>query len=154
MSEGPVVNVDLMNRVLAQITNHPEGWDQGNWFAMLSEGECKTAGCFAGWAAQLSGYQPVFTDGLLWDGNSQRWYTGLKPYTEFVTDAQGNMHRVSELAEKLLGLNSDESDALFSGGNTLERLTRLVGDFTSGCSREAGYDGYDDEEYEGDGDDY
>ena len=43
-------NPSLPSQILAQITAHPESWDQRRWHAA-----CGTKHCIAGWACVLSG---------------------------------------------------------------------------------------------------
>lgn len=159
MSELPIVNVELMKRVLAHIKADPENWHQGQWIDSRATNECKTAGCFAGWAAQLSGYQPVFKEGLVWNEETLQYDFGIKQYTEYVTDAQGKEYEVASLAQQLLGLNALEAGELFGAANSLTRLTKLTEDYAAGHSREPGYfddleDEFDDDSdfFGGDGD--
>lgn len=51
-------NIELLGRVIAQITEHPESWDQAQWWD-----SCGTSGCIAGWAVHLSG-EAVDTDSI------------------------------------------------------------------------------------------
>ncbi|MBO0676755.1 hypothetical protein JRC04_04685 [Mycolicibacterium sp. S2-37] len=43
-------NVELLERVMQHILDHPEQHFQGSWIT-----SCGTAACFAGWAAMFSG---------------------------------------------------------------------------------------------------
>jgi len=101
-------NAQLAYRVLDQIDAHPELWDQGVWI-IRKNGDCGTAGCFAGWACLLSGASPYF------DGD--------RPVTAYVMQ-DGVMARVEHLAEDLLGI--DDGGELFDTANTREDLGRLV----------------------------
>ncbi|MDY6884051.1 MAG: hypothetical protein SWL02_09780 [Pseudomonadota bacterium] len=42
MSKG--VNIELLKKVMNQIIQEPETWDQSEWHS-----ECRTSHCFAGW---------------------------------------------------------------------------------------------------------
>jgi hypothetical protein len=115
-------NAALAYQILDHIDGHPEQWNQGRW---IGKAECSTVGCFAGWAAILSGAEPVLDAG----------YEGPDGYL-FTAEARfgGERWIVSDLAEKLLSASrwveaedgsSDDLD-LFHEYNTREDLGRLV----------------------------
>lgn len=96
-------NTDLAERVMAQIKDHPETWEQGYW---ATKTDCGTAHCVAGWACTLSGQQIEMRT------------SGLGNYT-----AEGH---VSDVARRLLGLTPLRGHALFDGENDLDTIERLV----------------------------
>lgn len=49
--EQQIMNKKNLARVMNQIIEHPETWDQSNW-------HCGTSHCFAGWAQVMSGKNP------------------------------------------------------------------------------------------------
>ncbi len=46
------MNIDLLDRALAQITEYPETWDQSVWWNV---DDCGSTGCLAGWVCELGG---------------------------------------------------------------------------------------------------
>jgi hypothetical protein len=54
-------NTELAELVIKQIEADPELWRQEMWATQTA---CGTALCFAGWTAVLSGYKPVFHNGV------------------------------------------------------------------------------------------
>jgi hypothetical protein len=102
------VNVDLLQRTLDYIEEHPEEWDQYLWGHKTP---CGTTFCFAGHAALLSGYKPV------WRGEC----------FAYVKTAKGK-EPMSLVAWNLLGLNEryQTDTTLFYGGNSIYRLKRRV----------------------------
>lgn len=102
-------------------------WKQSKW-AHRPEGEsanvCGTAFCIAGQAVVQVGYMPVFESP--WDESAShcapRVFAGLGPQglPTFEPDRNEENHVViSDLAKTVLGLTSEESNALFYGDNTL-----------------------------------
>lgn len=137
----PRVNVKLLDATMAEVRKAArrktgQVWDQNHWRAPLgdSTGECGTAMCFAGWAAQLDGGR-----WLSWR-EEWAWLRARKGETpEVVTpDGQPLVH-VRERAERRLGLTEQEASELFSVRNTLSDLSRLVRDIKSGKTRQPGY---------------
>lgn len=172
MSENKL-NVPLLDLTLATINYNPERHRQGAW-------RCGTGMCFAGWAAQLAGYQwaaespdaenseyvivPEGTDGaVLFDTKTNMVYESRMSVAEGIARtaretnsyldsswAQKDALRrltdmaevfaamfsdpdrfvwarpVADVAQKALGLNEEEADRLFSGGNSRWRLGKLV----------------------------
>lgn len=106
-------NVELLERVMQHITDHPEQHDQVAWL-----NECGTAACFAGWACLLSGWQPVVT----YNPDDTRVMSPDTLTEDFVSDRAG----------KLLGLTHREMNYLFHGANTRDVLQRMVKDLVNG----------------------
>jgi hypothetical protein len=74
---------------------------------------CETSACLAGWTALRAGWQPaVRRTGMVYRA--------------------GQVGTVSAVATALLGLSVDQEDALFHGGNSLERLWELADEYTNG----------------------
>jgi hypothetical protein len=109
-------NVDLMLAVREQITSHPETHDQTMWGRKT---ECGTTYCIAGWAAVLSGAEP------LWDidiDDTEEAATALhagrgdKPY----------QRSIRTIAEEALGISYQEAGRLFPGAlSRAEALANL-----------------------------
>lgn len=74
--------------------------------------DCETSACLAGWTALLAEWRPVDRTGLVY--------------------RDGRVGTVSTVATELLGLSFDQEDALFYGGNSLERLWELADEYTNG----------------------
>jgi hypothetical protein len=108
MSDNPttgirVVNIDLLDRALAQIDAHPDEWDQNNW-------HCGTSMCLAGWVGTVTG---------------ARWATSAM-YEPCVVDLES--HRVAHVADYArdrLGITATQGDALFNGYNTRAALQAM-----------------------------
>lgn len=114
----------LAYRTLDYIRAHPQEHQQRQW-------RCESGMCFAGWAVQLAG---------------GRWVTGPADesrnllYAEPADDqwvVDGTI-TARVRAERLLGLDYDESDRLFHADNTVDELTTWVywyfGDRPDGAS--------------------
>lgn len=112
-------NAELAYAVLDQIDAHPEQWDQKQWW--ITKPKCRTAGCFAGWAVQLSGGHMA-----------QRDWSGETIVAAGLGDLDGTYVPVA--AATLLGLPMEEGDPeeeaenlpLFHESNDREDLGRLV----------------------------
>lgn len=104
-------NTALLERTMRHVTDHPEVHDQRVWM-----NECGTAGCFAGWACLLSGWQvmPYTIDGWVTDGDSEEL--------------------VATVAARLLGLSEWEADMLFDPRNSRDVLALMVKDLVNGDS--------------------
>lgn len=106
-----ITNRELATRVLDQITNHPESWDQERWWTwggdeddqgpyvydiLRTLDECGTTGCVAGWTVAVAIQVGEVVEG-----------------SEFISFA----------AQQLLQLSDDESDWLFRTYRTQEEVT-------------------------------
>lgn len=98
-------NVPLLEEVMHHIKDHPETHDQSTY---LSQNDCGTAGCFAGWAWLLSGQE------------------------YFKIDSARDALRVFDGAREVLGLTDREATALFSPGNNRSVLELMVKDLANG----------------------
>jgi len=121
-------NVPLLERTLDAIEvtetfrrrgiHIPHGWDNEYWANLHPDiPHCNASFCFAGWALLLSDAKFDFED----DGLAAK--AELDDTTDYVED----------LAQELLGLTDDQSDALFSTQHrTVESLRRTVEDIKAG----------------------
>lgn len=117
-------NVPLLEATMQQIADHPELHNQ-RWF--ITQNECGTAGCYAGWAVMLSGFNKFSLNGA-----------------EVVIG--GEHHNISAVAMDLLGLNIWEALTLFDARNTRAMLELMVKDLVNGDSLD-GTDSYRQETY-------
>jgi hypothetical protein len=113
----PERNVELLEKTMQHILDHPEEHDQKYWFTQT---ECGTAACFAGWACLLSGYEVDRT---------QTMGSGHDRF-EYVVSESGNFagHR----ARDILGLTETEASILFDSYNSREALQLMVKDLVNG----------------------
>jgi hypothetical protein len=95
------LNVELAEKVLKQVTDHPETHDQAHW--MTRGPACGTTACLAGWALRFSrpDAEVFWQDGL----------RGVQVATEVTVD--GTAWGISEAAAEVLGLDLEEADELF-----------------------------------------
>lgn len=113
--DAPTINVPLLRKTLEHIEAHPEEWDQGDWRLRVErEGFCGTAYCFAGTAANLHGAEWRIPAPADWQDDDMR-----------IVTPEGGMH-VEYYAQEILGLNFNQADMLFDGGNDLADLRRIV----------------------------
>lgn len=136
-------NVDLLQRTLTHIRQHPETWDQGMWV-----NECGTAFCFAGHAVNLSGL-PIDVEkegveiaamprlmGSYFTGYG-RDYAPIRDVASYVLEINDDMvrdldviHEGSEAREDgdTVTYFVDAATALFYAGNSFEDLECYVSD--------------------------
>lgn len=117
---GTMVNVPLLRKTIEHITEHPTEWNQESWGVQTP---CGTSHCFAGHAATLSGYEPVWYPS--WDG------TGAPRLMVAVT-RNGYHESPFFVAADLLGLSHDRALDLFSCSNTMRDLWFYVHLFSDG----------------------
>lgn len=107
---------------------------------LRKNGACGTAYCMAGQTVVQAGYDLVFENSPLfrYDGawgvnadvcepvehNGQFNQLGLPVFV-----AVGSEEPICDVAEKILGLTSDEADRFFNGENTIDRLKVLANTF-------------------------
>jgi hypothetical protein len=140
------INVELLDRTLNWITEHPEAHDQGEWLHRFETDNpgptCGTQGCLAGWTAVLGGYEPYF---FQWPSGVDRGYGGTdyvratpaaQPLVQAVElrpfPREPGVWAVRQVARELLGLSRTETEILFDGGNSRYDLWRLAELFTDG----------------------
>lgn len=97
------LNIELAERVLTQITEHPETHDQVEW--------CGSRKCVAGWACTLNGDELFLNDEDL-----------VRART-----ADGDVYEVSDRAATLLGLDGHGLFYDMSRLSTVARLEQLIG---------------------------
>lgn len=105
-------NVELLERVMTWIDDHPEQHNQAEW--AKSGLDCGTAACFAGWSAILA-----FGLGVVHHGG-------------FDLPAPYDLGCMSRSAGALLGLTEDECDTLFDATNSRDVLRLMVKDLVNG----------------------
>lgn len=128
---------ELAARVLDQITNHPESWDQDQWWSgeeeyefsvyvsdvrRTLEDECHTTGCVAGWTVAIA----LQEEGDKFDEGSE--------YISFA-------------AHRLLQLSDDEASWLFRTTRTLEEVTAALRAIKNGKSLRKVIEKYGDDDY-------
>lgn len=101
-------NVELLEKTMQYILDHPEKHAQGLW-----TNGCGTAACFAGWACYLAGFR-----------NHENDSDCISYY--------GEPYHVGDLAQRLLGLTFKERRCLFYGVNTRAELELIVKDLVNG----------------------
>lgn len=121
-TELPVLNVDLLRQVMAQIEAHPETWNQGNWFR---RSDCGTTACFAGWTCQLTGWEPVYED-------EDMPVTGHVERKGAIPALHPHVH---EVAVKELGITVAEASRLFFAPTDFATLQDLVEQIIDGVYR-------------------
>lgn len=150
-----MLNIDLLDKTMNYIIEHPEEHDQGMW-------RCGTSRCFAGWACTLDGAVPEIPEDYLpyWKINwRSEMSDGERTRERFIeyytTTAYGyGPSRAAEMADALypnksdtvippgltaqektdiasyarqaLGLDSRSADILFAGENSLRGLAGMV----------------------------
>lgn len=99
-----MVNIDLLNRIIDHIEQHPETWDQRAW---AQKTECGTAFCVAGHAVNFA-------------------------YPDLVAQAVGigNLYLPDHESWRKLGVEALEldfivADILFSSDNTLDEIKAI-----------------------------
>lgn len=115
------IDVELLERTMSFIEQHPELHDQEDWF-----NPCKTAYCFAGHAALLSGVEEPKSAGLegddIWGVTADNKSVVLDDEGD---DPEGT-RSISYYAQERLGLSFRQANAMFSGFNSREVLRHLV----------------------------
>ena len=108
----PKPNLDLLRKVLRQIDEFPETWQQGSYAVKQP---CGTALCVAGHAVVMSGHKINFDDRRSWnEGDLQ------------TTCQTESGEWIEDLAIELLGLTVHEASDLFYGGNKRENIQRAA----------------------------
>lgn len=105
-----MADIEKLDAALKYIEEHPEEWDQADWGHRSA---CGTAGCLAYHVGVLDGAE------ILWSSSE----SSLEPSRAFV-DAIGGK-APSAYAREALRLSTEQSYALFAGGNSLEDLKTM-----------------------------
>lgn len=106
---GVMRNVELLEKTMQHIMDHPETHNQRMWV-----NGCGTVGCFAGWACLLS---PEITLEEL-----------------YFTFPDGSQSHTQDAAMRVLGLTYKEADNLFSEDNSRAMLQLIFKDLVNGDS--------------------
>jgi hypothetical protein len=117
---------ERLDSLLDHIEAHPERHQQRNWLTKLS---CGTGGCLAGLAVlrEYPDGEPALTPKTQWivdrtrDGGGQNW--GIINFD--AVQVRHRLYAVAEEAQRLLGLNTDQAEALFAADNTTADLRAL-----------------------------
>lgn len=119
------VNVELLDRTLAQIESDPSHWEQRAY-------RCESGLCFAGWAAVLAGAKWAEPD-VAWsslvvaeEADPERW---IRDH-----EGVGLVIHVHERAQRVLGIDDVDAEELFAGRNTLDDLRRIVAELKDGAA--------------------
>lgn len=107
-------NYPLIRKVRDHIRAHPEEHNQDQWGTWTS---CGTTHCVAGHAVILAGAKPT------WDLHEHGGYSMR------AVEYDGRMWSVGDLAQHLLGINSDQADDLFfvfNDAGALDMLDRFA----------------------------
>lgn len=114
-----MANVELLERVMTFIEDHPDKHDQTEWLSGRAPDRnpahwCATSGCFAGWAIVLSGALTEAEIGVQ-ARESSAWCV-LAP----------------RIAQGILEISTEDRSVLFHGNNTRENLGLMVKDIVNG----------------------
>lgn len=109
------INVPPLRKALEYVTDHPEEHNQLTWAQRRS---CGTTGCLAYHIAVIAGHEARWGD-FTWD-NAQAAY--------HVTTGE----TIKVVAAREIGLDLIQSDLLFAGSNSVDRLWELAAEFTDG----------------------
>lgn len=114
----PGFNVPLARKVMEHIVENPDEWDQAEYGQRT---ECGTAFCFAGHTVLLAGHDVSWMECPCGEG---------APH--FFSSSTTNGESISFVARRQLGLAYQEARELFSGGNTIADLWRLLEAYSDG----------------------
>lgn len=132
----PKPNLELLKRVLRQIDDYPELWNQELW--RDTEWWCGTSYCVAGWAVKLSGGE--------WEKKDESMYLVAVP-EDGPEAMRWGFTTVATRAQRLLGLTASERYALFHGDNTREDVEAVAGRIRLRAFEEFGEDPLEEVEY-------
>jgi len=137
------INVPLAEKVLAQIMAAPKRWTQTAWLNRPYAPEeqapentvdnCKTSGCFAGWAVVLGGRTTHQVTGHILNPDP-----ALLPRVDAIYPYLADIYSPSErlsvrsVAAADLGLDDDQAERLFEASNTLSDLYEYLEAWTDG----------------------
>ncbi len=106
-----MIDIARLDRALDHIDAHPELHQQGEWLVTL---DCGTGGCLAGWVV-LQEY-PEAELVRTW-ADEPGYFSHVKAGEEVIS--------VPFEAARLLGVNEDQSLALFTSENTIGQLRAM-----------------------------
>lgn len=110
----PKPNLELLRRVLRQIDEHPETWEQSDY---ATKTQCGTRYCVAGHAVAMNGIE-------------MQWRQGDYPDQEYAMRTTSQVEIFCEAQERI-GLTDYEADKLFNASNSradLERIATQIAD--------------------------
>lgn len=99
------LNIELAEKVLKQVTEHPETHNQHEWGYRNS---CGTSACLAGWAVYIAHPDAV----VQWRTNPYDTSTD-QVACSVVPLGGGQRFDIATLAAEALGLDEDDADELF-----------------------------------------
>lgn len=129
VSRRETLNVELLEEIMSYIEAHPQTWNQANWYVnvdpetgsqkhfwrieeVTEQNSCGTSFCFAGHVALREGFPaPPLENGVEWERE--------------VSDLTWG-ESVDVFAEKVLGIDPEQAEALFAGENTMADLRNMV----------------------------
>lgn len=95
------MNKELMRKILTQIEETPEKWNQRTW---SNNTACGTTLCVAGWACVLSGYRLI---------SPQEDVPAAEDYVRRSDVRSDEMFLIETLGRDLLELDRDQAEELF-----------------------------------------
>ena len=134
--EGRSASVDIerLLKEVTYITVFPERWNQGDWVVANEEVKwdtsrepepCGTMGCLAGNAVINAGGRLKWEKGMWYDYSTNDYKEYWKTEYVFLPANEEYPEHIETAARDLLGLNSEQADALFSGDNTLDDMWEI-----------------------------
>lgn len=109
----------LAEETMQYIESFPDEHNQQTWV-----NSCGTAFCFAGMAVRIA--HPDWYFEIVEDWNGKRITNGT-----VLNENRDPVGTVKEVAQRDLGLDWNQANSLFSGGNTLSHLRRMVDRLTA-----------------------
>lgn len=136
------INTERLLAEIRNITLHPEKHNQGLWVEAIGKrpSACGSLGCLAGNAVVNEGHDLLWVKSDdQWDAARQKWFPSwiadnVAGTVDGVTYGGGELIEnpsIDVVARKLFGLNSEQSDSLFDGSNTLDDIWNLAIEFTA-----------------------
>lgn len=122
----PERNVELLEKTMQYIQDHPEQHAQESW---MHATECGTAACFAGWACLLAGLEQVQGTGFATRSTVR---SGPLTLTKAYKTNVGEVVSIPSEAAAQLGLTEREAGILFDAGNTVDELKLMVKKLVNG----------------------
>lgn len=141
-----MANIELLDKVLNHIQAQPYTWDQDVWrtfgndtnFKTVTDDnkskdvlavDCGTSFCFAGWACQLSNEPAEWHSKTTLYANE----ADIEQHGDEVDTAGGfKVIEPGYRAQRLLGLDNDQAEAMFAEGRTMEELENYIEQIKAG----------------------
>lgn len=134
------INVELLEKTLGHIEEHPEEWNQNSWV-------CETAACFAGNALLLEGLERVYSTDMICGcgcGEVVGHHPSPQLNVSLLKTKDGESYNIRQLATCVLGLTEDEARDLFCGSNSMKTLRWRVAELKRRAEQEAEEDAQHD----------